>query len=244
MYQLYFQNASVIDGSGKPAFRADIAIKGDKICLNPDPSLQSEQIIDASGLVLSPGFIDAHSHSDELLGDGTLALSRVSQGITTECTGQCGESLFPVSEDRQKRDMLASCAAMYLNAEDCRYRDHFSTFTSFERFLRYAETQPQATNYKILTGHRNLRIAAMGFDARRPTSQELDHMKSMLREAMEHGSLGLSSGLLYSPSCYAEDEELIELCKVVAEYDGIYATHLRNEAAELEVSVQPQHSWS
>ena len=116
MYQLYIRNASVIDGSGNPAYSSDIAVKDGKICLHPDPALGSEQVIDATGLVLSPGFIDAHSHGDMLLGDKDCALSRVSQGMATECTGQCGESMFPVSEDPEKRNMFASCTASYLKA--------------------------------------------------------------------------------------------------------------------------------
>lgn len=237
MYQLYIRNASVIDGSGRPAYSADIAVKDGKICLHPDLTLGSEQMIDATGLILSPGFIDAHSHGDMLLGDEDCALSRVSQGITTECTGQCGASMFPVSEDPEKRNMFASCTASYLKAIP-HYMDAFSTFTTMEQFVKHIRTQPQTTNYTIMTGHRSLRIAAMGFDARKPTEKELDHMKTMLREAMEHGSKGLSTGLIYSPSCYADEEELTELCKVVAEYGGIYTTHLRNEAAGLEDSVR------
>ncbi len=237
MYELLIKNASVIDGSGEPAYSADIAVKNGKICLKPNLTLGSEQVIDATGLILSPGFIDAHSHGDMLLGDEDCALSRVSQGITTECTGQCGESMFPVSEDPEKRNMFASCTASYLKASPF-YKDAFSSFTSMEHFVKHIQTVPQATNYTLMTGHRSLRIAAMGFDARKPTTKEMDHMKAMLRESMEHGSKGLSTGLIYSPSCYADEEELTELCKVVAEYDGIYTTHLRNEAAGLEDSVR------
>lgn len=238
MYQLLIKNASVIDGSGKPAYTADVAVKDGKIILSPDSSLGAEEVIDGIGLTLAPGFIDAHSHSDMLLGDETWALSRLSQGITTESTGHCGESLFPVSEDPEKCRMFASCNDKYLNAPDCSYKDDYTTFTNVSRFLEHAKQLPQGTNYTLLIGHRNLRIASMGFDARKPTTQELEHMKSMLRDAMEHGAVGMSSGLLYSPSCYADEYELTELCKVIAEYDGVYATHLRNEAEQLEESVQ------
>lgn len=127
---------------------------------------------------------------------------------------------------------------MYLNSEDCGYRDQFSSFTSLENYLKYAETRECTTNYTLLTGHIPLRIAAMGFENREANTDELEHMKVLLREAMEHGSKGLSAGLLYSPSCYANEDELVELCKVVAEYDGFFAVHLRDEAGDFENSVK------
>ena len=95
MYQILIRNASVIDGTGKPAFSADVAVKDGKIVLNPDPVLGAEEVIDAAGLVLSPGFIDAHCHGDSSLGIPEACLAKSSQGITTECTGQCGDYAFP-----------------------------------------------------------------------------------------------------------------------------------------------------
>lgn len=238
MYQILIRNASVIDGTGKPAFSADVAVKDGKIVLNPDPVLGAEEVIDAAGLVLSPGFIDAHCHGDSSLGIPEACLAKSSQGITTECTGQCGETLFPVSTDPAKLDMFAGMFAAYLQPDDSGCNEGYADFTSMKKFLEYADRRQCSTNYTILTGHSPLRIVAMGFDNREATPEELEHMKSLLRECMEQGSKGLSAGLLYSPSCYANEDELVELCKVVAEYDGFFAVHLRDEAGDFENSVK------
>lgn len=231
MYDILIQNASVIDGTGRPAYKADVAVRDGKIVLNPALDSAAE-VIDAAGLVVCPGFIDSHSHGDSILGTVAGRLCKTNQGITTELTGQCGMTTYPVSTDPEKRNMQLLALGVKETPED------FDTFTDLAHYLQWAEKQPLTCNFKIYMGHTALRIAAMGFDARKPTEAELEHMKSMLREAMEHGAMGLTSGLIYSPSCYAEEEELVELCKIVAEYDGIYATHMRNEASDVLEAVQ------
>ena len=234
MYDLYIQNVSVIDGTGAPTFSANVAVQNGLIHLNPTDLGVSAEYIDGKGLTLCPGFIDAHSHEDRTMGTPSGQLCKISQGITTELTGQCGSTCFPVPEDPERRELFyqSGGAPNPINGQLP------APFFTMADYLSYMARQPLSTNQKVLTGHKALRIAAMGFDNRTPSPAELEHMKSMLREAMECGSAGLSSGLIYSPSCYAEEEELVALCRVVAEFDGIYATHMRNEASQVERSVR------
>ena len=146
-------------------------------------------------------------------------LTLTSQGITTELAGQCGSSFFPFPTDEERRELLFQKVGR--NAPPV---------TTMKDYLTWLDTQPKTTNLALYIGHSTMRISAMGYELRKPTAQELETMKAMVREAMEHGALGMSSGLIYAPSCYADEEELVELCKVVAEYGGTYATHMRNEA--------------
>ncbi len=227
MYDILIQNASVADGTGAPVYQADVAVKDGRIVLQPDASLGAAQIMDAAGLTLCPGFIDSHSHADERFGLDISNLAIVSQGITTSATGQCGETMYPISTDAR----FAALQADELGSGFYRAKGSFFDNTSLPALLHNLEGVPIAFNYTMLTGHTTLRMAVMGVESRKPTAQEMEKMKVLLRDAMEHGSMGLSSGLIYAPGAYADAEELTELCKVVAEYDGFYATHMRNEAS-------------
>jgi len=231
MYDTLILNAAVADGTGSPLRRENIALKGGKIIMNADSSQPAGEIIDAAGLVLSPGFIDTHCHEESTLGNPASMTAKLSQGITTVCGGQCGSSPFPVPTDPELKELFLSMKAGYLNDEECGFREAIHDFTTFAGFRAYAEKRPTAYNYTTLTGHCSLRVCAMGVENRRPTEKELNLMKDLLRESMEHGSRGLSAGLIYVPSSFSEKEELAELCKIVAEYDGTYAVHLRSEAA-------------
>lgn len=228
MYDLLIQNVSIIDGTGAPAYPGSVAVQNGKIIMNPQDT--AREIIDGCGLTLCPGFIDAHSHGDGLFGTKANRLSRSNQGITTEINGQCGTTRYPVSTDPEKRAMLVEKMG--------KQPEGFERNTNLEHYLQWAETTKNTANYAMYIGHCAMRIAAMGFKSRQPTAQEMDMMKAMLREAMEHGAMGMSTGLIYAPSCYATTEELIELCKVVAEYGGFYATHMRNEAGQVVEAVR------
>ena len=231
MYDILFRNISVVDGTGAPAYIGDVAVKDGKIVMHPTG--EAAEVVDGTGRTLCPGFIDVHSHGDMILGTESGRVCKTTQGITTEFGGQCGDTLFPVSPDPERQTMLGDSVATCVDT-----LPDLSQFTTMEGYLRWAEKQYVTCNYTLLTGHSALRIAAMGFENRKPTAEEMEHMKSMLREAMEHGSKGMSSGLIYSPGCYADEDELVELCKVVAEYGGFYATHMRNEAASILDSVR------
>lgn len=237
MEDLLIRNARIADGSGAPVFFGSISVTDGKITGIGDLSCEAKEIIDADGLTVSPGFIDAHCHEDETFGNATSTLAKLSQGITTVCGGQCGSSIFPVAKDPEKRDIFKNKMRAYLEDPECGYRDLVDGFTSMAEYRKYVESRPMAYNATVLTGHNELRIAAMGLDNRKPTADELEVMKALLKESMENGSRGLSAGLIYTPSCYCEKEELIELCKVIAPYDGTFAVHLRNEAGQFVEAV-------
>lgn len=228
MYDLLIKNACVIDGTGAPAFAATVACKDGKLKVLPaECDAEAAKVIDAKGLTLTPGFIDPHSHGDVPLGKEFNSIAKLNQGITTHVAGQCGFSMFPVNPVNLK-DMQAGMAIFTDN-----FPKEMETFTSMENYLKYVNTLKLPENVKFNVGHVSLRIAAMGFDNRKPTEAELQKMKDMLAEAMEHGAIGLSTGLIYIPSVYSDVDEVAELCKVVAKYDGIYTTHMRNESNEV-----------
>lgn len=206
MYDILIQNGSVLDGTGIPAVKAWVAVKDGKIVKIAEKiEGEAKTIIDAAGKVVTPGFIDSHSHSDRQFASVPEQTEKVEQGITTSVAGQCGYSVC--GED----------AAEFLdNARGCAL----------------------GANMALLIGHSTLRKAVMGVENREPTPEELEKMKAMLRCAMEHGAMGVSFGLIYAPGCYAKTEELIEMAKVVAEYKGIAAIHLRSEGVALIESVQ------
>ena len=237
MEDLLIKNAVIVDGSGAPAVSGSICVKDGKITGTGDICREALKVIDAGGLTVAPGFIDAHCHEDETLGNPTSTLAKVSQGITTVCGGQCGSSIFPVAKDPEKRSIFKNKMRAYLEDPECGYAGVIDDMTSMAAFRKYLEARPMAYNATTLTGHNELRIAAMGLDNRKPSEDELQVMKSLLKETMENGSRGLSAGLIYTPSCYCEKEELIELCKVIAPYDGTFAVHLRNEAGQFVEAV-------
>ncbi len=231
MLDILIQNGTIIDGTGKPAYSADIGIHDGKITFQTE-HVSAHQTIDAKGKIICPGFIDFHSHGDMVLGQDFAKLCKVSQGITTEIAGQCGSSMFPVRPE--KMDLYKTL----LSVGTATYPDDMPNWTTFQRYLEYAKNVPLAANIKFLVGHGSLRLAVMGYACRKPTAEELETMKELLRECMEHGALGMSSGLIYTPSAYAQTDELAELAKVVAEYDGLYATHMRNESYDVVNSVK------
>jgi len=232
MLDLLIKNGLIVDGTGKQAYKGDIGIKGGKIKLGISTSTKSKDIIDAKGKYICPGFIDAHSHADMIYGHEFAAISKLSQGVTTEIVGQCGSSMAPVVlEHEDELKQLLSVGAID-------FPDQFSSFVDYSSYNDWLENHPMAINIKRYIGHGSLRIGVMGFDDRKPTNLEIEIMKSKVRDAMEHGALGLSSGLIYAPSCYADANELIELCKIVGEYGGIYATHIRNEADDVIEAVK------
>ena len=231
MYDILFKNISVIDGTGAPAYVGNVAVKNGKIIMNP--SEDAKEIVDGTGLSICPGFIDAHSHGDTYLGTDVSRVGKANQGITTEICGQCGSSQFPVSlvPDR----FAASLDKAKSGREEAL---DITRFTNAEGYFQWANEQHITCNFCQFVGHSALRFATMGLANRKATPEELEEMKAYLRDGMEHGAMGMSSGLIYAPSCYAEEDELVELCKVVAEYGGIYATHMRNEAGDVEKSVR------
>ena len=221
---MVIKNGRIIDGTGNPWFRSDIGIKNCRIYhvgrLN---GRDAEKVIDARGLIVSPGFIDIHTHSDLTLLVNPKAESKVRQGVTTETIGSCGFSAAPVK--REALDLLKKFMEPFSGAAEVDWN-----WSSMNEYLSRLEAVKPSINVVALVGHGTIRINVMGFDIRSPNAKELEEMKQLVAEAMEDGAFGISSGLGYSPASYAKTEELIELCKVVAEHGGFYSTHLRDEA--------------
>ena len=231
MLDYLIQNARIIDGSGAPSYIGSVGIRGGKLVLTSGNE-PAASVIDAAGRCLAPGFIDAHSHGDLILGTEDAHLFKTTQGVTTEIVGQCGLSMAPVSPEN-----LAAIQNM-LSMGTPRFPAEMGEWTTFSRYLEYADSQPKTANAKMYIGHSSLRIAVMGMENRPATDRELDTMKGILREAMESGAAGFSTGLIYTPSCYAEETELVELAKVVAPFGGIYASHMRDESNFVEEAVE------
>ena len=227
-FDVVIKNARVIDGTGNPYYRADIGVSQGKIAEIGDDlsSASSERVIDADGLVAGPGFIDPHSHDDAYVLTDPTCKMKILQGVTTEVTGNCGFSLAPMPTPKddfiQKVSMIMSGGNMPEVLYDV---------DSFGDFLDAIEAVKPGINIAPLVGHGTIRIATMGWEGRTtPTPDELEKMKRLLAQAMEDGALGFSSGLIYIPAQFSETEELIELAKVAGKYNGIYATHMRNES--------------
>lgn len=231
MLDYLIKNAFILDGTGARAYTGCLGVQDGRIRLCSG-SAEARQTIEAGGLYVSPGFIDAHSHGDQVIGQYPMMLSKVSQGITTQIAGQCGGSIFPVSPER-----LALLKG-FVSIGTYEFPEELAEWTSFQKFAAYAEKTPMIVNMKTFTGHSSVRIAVMGFDERAPGADEMERMKALVRESMEHGSMGLSTGLIYPPGSYSRTEELIELAKVIQPYGGIYASHIRGESDHVEDAVR------
>lgn len=231
VFDVIIKNAYVIEGTGSPRFEADIGIEESKIVKIGDlKNEEAAHMIDATGLVASPGFIDMHSHSDYTLLINPKAESKIRQGITTEVIGNCGSSAAPLNEIIKEEVMKAMPIL-----EESGLRLDWSTM---KEYLDRLEKQGTAVNVVSLVGHENIRVSVMGFDNRAPTDTELEEMKKQLAKAMEEGAFGMSTGLIYPPSCFAKTDELIELSNVVASCGGIYTSHIRGEGDRLFTSVK------
>lgn len=201
MYDILIKNGLLLDGTGASGVQQQIAIKDGKIAkIDREITAEAARVIDAAGQVVTPGFIDSHSHSDQQFYDVPGQTEKVEQGITTSVAGQCGYSI---------------CGR---DAPD---------------FWNEGKDHPLGANMAVLIGHGTIRFMVMGTENREPTAQELETMKAHLRSAMEQGALGVSFGLTYVPGCYARTPELIEMAKVVAEFGGVVAAHIRNEGVRL-----------
>jgi N-acyl-D-amino-acid deacylase len=230
--KILIKGGQIVDGSGNPWFKSDIAIKNGRITkIGKLDYVESEKIIDAKGLVVAPGFIDAHSHSDITLLVNPMAESFVRQGITTVINGNCGNSPAPL-----KGVYLTQYAEENMKKYELKI-----TWSTFADYCRVLEEKGIAINAATLVGHGNLRVGVMGeegYSPKEPTNEELEEMKALLAQAMKEGAFGMSTGLVYPPGVYAKTDEIIELCKVVAKYGGIYATHIRGQGDQFIEAVK------
>jgi N-acyl-D-amino-acid deacylase len=217
-YDVLIRNGQIIDGSGSPAFSADLGIRADTIAaIGELKNAKGRTEIDASGMTVAPGFINMLSWSVESLIEDGKSQGDIRQGVTLEVMGE-GDSWGPLSES-MKKEMKAA-------QSDIRYD---IIWTTLGEYLEYLESKGVSTNIASFVGTSTLRIHVIGYDDRPPTGEELDSMRLLVRQAMEEGAIGVSSALEYIPASFASPEELTELCKVAAGYDGMYISHLRNE---------------
>lgn len=223
-YDLLIRGGRVVDGTGSPWFRGDVAIRGDRIAaVGLLPGARAHDTIDATGLVVAPGFIDMLGHSEHsLLRDGR-AISKITQGITSEITGEV-TSVVPVNENTL-REMGDSARARI-------------TWTDLDGYFRELERGGTAINLGTFVTVGSVRRAVMGDADRAPTPEELERMKEMVAAAMRQGAMGLSTGLIYAPASYATTGELTELARVAARYGGGYASHIRSEGDRLIEAIQ------
>ena len=218
-YDLVIRGARVLDGSGNPWFYADVGVVGERIAYIGRIPEKGKREIDAAGMYLTPGFIDMHSHSDyTLLVDGN-AESKLRQGVTTEILGEAS-SAAPRCPAAQPEDDAAT--QPYKVTPD---------WQDFRGYFSRLEKQGIALNVATYVGSGRIRLCGMGADDRPPSPEELDRMRKLVDDGMRQGAIGLSSGLIYPPNSFAKTDELIELAKVAAQYNGIYTSHIRNEGA-------------
>lgn len=228
VYDILIRQGQVITGAANPWFRSDIGIQDGHIttigCIQDE---KAEYCIDARELIVCPGFIDVHSHSDFIISLLPSAQSTLMQGVTTLITGNCGFSLAPTTSETNT--LLRKGLSPFIPPE-VRLEMPWNSFTSY---LENEEMLDLGVNVGHLVGHGTIRIAVMGYENRAPSRLELDTMKQHVREAMHAGAFGLSSGLIYPPGMFARTSELIEIAQVAHEYGGIYASHIRGEGATL-----------
>ena len=228
-WSLLIKNGSVIDGTGAAARPADVALEGDRIAaIGPGLRGDAARVIDAAGHAVSPGFIDAHSHSDLFYFACPSAESKVRQGVTTEVVGMCSFSQAPLRPGQE--DVVRGWAGGIGATLDLRWE-------TFAQYLDALAAIRPAVNVAHLVGHGALRIAAMGFENRPASGGDLTAMERLLGEALDAGAFGFSTGLVYAPSAYSNTEELIALARGMRGRNGLYFSHIRGESSMLLDSI-------
>ena len=230
-YDLLIRNATVVDGTRAARYAGDIGVRGERIeAIGRLDGARATTEIDAAGRIAAPGFIDAHTHDDRLMLSGPDMAAKVSQGVTTVVAGNCGVSLAPMPAGAKRPpppplDLMDDEGGWY----------RFPTFASYVEELG---ANPAATNCALLVGHTSLRVATMARTDRPASDGEIARMREMVREALTAGAIGVSTGLYYEPAIAAPTEEVIEVCRPLREFGGIYCTHMRDEADRVMDSLE------
>jgi N-acyl-D-amino-acid deacylase len=229
-YDLVIRNATVVDGTRAPRYQADIGVHAGKIAAIGKIPDKGKSEINAAGQIAAPGFIDAHTHDDRLMLSSPDMSPKVSQGVTTVVAGNCGISLAPAPKG------MRAPVAVPLDLLD--QEGGWFRFKTFKEYVQTLKLKPAATNCALLVGHSMLRVQTMdGID--RPASKaEIGKMRDLVAEAMEAGAIGLSTGLYYEPARAAPTEEVVEICRPLAERNGIYCTHMRDEGDRVVESLE------
>ena len=226
-YDIVIRNGRVIDGSGRPGFNADVAIKGDRIVrIGNLRGAKAKREIDARGQVVAPGFIDMLGQSETFLLIDPRAMSKVMMGVTTEITGE-GESIAPINDRILKEQ------------EDFNRRFNLTVdWRTLDEYFKRLGKQGAGVNLGTFVGATQVREYVIGYDDRPPTAPELEQMKRLVAEAMKDGALGVSTSLQYVPARFAKTDEIVELAKVAHQYGGIYISHQRSEANAIDDSMK------
>jgi N-acyl-D-amino-acid deacylase len=228
-FDLLLRGGTLIDGTGAAGRRADVGVLGDRILAIGDLSAVDEadvEVIDVTGRTVTPGFVDPHGHSDgSLFLDGALA-SHLHQGYTTQLSGNCGDTLAPITEAGRSLVELA-----------LRPHELEARWGTFGEYLDRVEEQPLGQNIAFLVGHGTVRGSVLGPDSRAATADELAEMVTAVEEAMDAGAIGLSTGLIYAPGIHAPPDEIEALVTAATRRGGLYATHMRNECDGLFASL-------
>ncbi len=237
MYDILFKNAWIADGSGKPLYKACVAVKDGRIAKIGEIACdEAEKVIELTEeQVLCPGFFDVHTHNDMMPFFDPNMTPQVLQGVTFDLSGNCGQSMYPVSEKPEYVNMLKKYTGALAPLDHIPVWPQLTTFAKYKAARDSMKPRIRLGNWM---GQGSIRIAVMGMDSRRATPEELEKMKAMVREGMENGALGLSTGLLYMPGVFTPEDEIVELAKVAAEYGGVYATHMRDEGNRVVEAVE------
>ncbi|HKX56454.1 MAG TPA: D-aminoacylase, partial [Xanthomonadales bacterium] len=228
-YDTIIRHGLVVDGSGQPGQQADVGIRGDRIAAIGDLSAATAALeIDASGKVVAPGFINMLSWAVRSLMQDGRGLSDIEQGVTLEVFGE-GWSMGPLADTPETQAMLKDF--MGDDVDQVKW-------SSLGEYLEFLQNKGVSPNIASFVGATTLRIHEVGFDDRPPTTEEMANMKALTHQAMQEGAMGLGSSLIYPPAFFATTEELVELAKVVGEYDGMYISHMRSEGNRIEQSIQ------
>lgn len=229
MLDILIRHGWLADGTGNPTYPADIAIEGKRIVeVGPLEGARARRVIDATGKIVAPGFIDVHSHTDWSIHANPLAQSTLRQGVTTEIVGNCGNGNAPVSE--ASRGEIEGRLRQYS-------QDGAVTWRTFAEYLQAVSEMGTSCNLAWLVGHNTVR-QAVGVSGATPSEEQLRAMEALVREAMEAGALGLSTGLEFEPGRSAPTEEVLRLASVAGEYGGCYVSHIRNRDAHLQEAVE------
>lgn len=228
-FDLLIRGATVIDGTRAPRYQADVGVRGERIArVGSLDGSRGNIEIDAAGKVLSPGFIDAHTHDDRLMLSAPEMAPKASQGVTTVVAGNCGISLAPLAlGDRPAPPPLD------LIGDTGWYR-----FGSFSGYVRALEQNPAATNAALLVGHTTLRVACMSDLGRVAEKKEIERMQALMQEALDAGAVGCSTGVYYEPAKAATTEEVIEVCRPLSARRALFCTHMRDEADRVMDSLE------
>ncbi|MGD9963534.1 MAG: amidohydrolase family protein, partial [Thermoplasmata archaeon] len=219
MYDIVITGGTVVDGTGSLARKADVGIDGTRVSEICKPSEgKGALVIDAKGMIVCPGFVDIHTHSDTYLLSCPLAESKIRQGVTTELVGNCGGSAAPVVGLARKM-AIESNKDLWVDV----------TWSTFDEYLLRLSDIRTSVNVASLVGADTLRLGVIGADDRQPSDDELGDMNKLLADAMLEGAYGVSSGLIYAPGCFAKTDELISLASTAASLGGMYASHIRGE---------------